>query len=316
MSAVTLFQDKQGHVQHPSVIHYAKLKRQGVIVSGHEDTFFIAIAVGFIDLILHKQLIQAARNPLLLIVLSLYREFFPQKESSSYGLKTPFERTATLIDRNRENIFILINKLSFVFRQMAVDEIAANPEQYRGLLQSVEDAIDLKRYRKPGVSLGQTAAVAMAKVLNMPIRIRETELDKKVFNCLKYNEAKLNMLNPGIELSLEARKQQYTVKVVKYNLFSRLMEVPNPIDDVTVTKALARPLPHHDKIAETLNRQDKILKQKYRNTVKKLQQALAEESIDRQQLIDFYIKNLGTVNADAVSKEYLKQTFDQYYFES
>lgn len=315
MSAVTMFQDKQGHVQHPSVVHYARLKRQAVDIVGFEDSFFIALAACFIDLVDHKQLSQSARGQLLSQILTLHYHLFPQQKVIKRGLETPFERIKTLIDSHKTTMFALVNSLAFTFRQMAVDEIMQNPIEYRGLVADANSEYDFNHWRQANIDLGQTAVVAMATVFAMPIRVRETQIDKPLFNGVKYNDTKVNMLNPGIDMVCDSRQAKYSAKVVNHKVFTQLASINNPIDEEVIKRAVARAIVPAEDVRTQLKQQDATLKGRYRQTMERLQQALADKVITREQLIDFYIKQVGNINSDKVCRDYINQVFDQYYFE-
>jgi len=313
MTSLHLFNNKAWEQSHPSVMHYAKLPKTKVQLESGEDSSMLAIAACFIDLIEHKQLSQPARNDILNTILTTYYSLFNNVPIKN-GLETAFERIRHLISFNKNSMNQLVANLAYTFRQLAIHEISQNPENYRGLLKDPKKLMDLSQLTVPGTSLGETGIVALAKVLSMPITVREIEKDKDLSRRVKHNEHKVNMLNPGIVLYLDTKTGIYSAAVVKGKLFTQYVE--QSISQDAIDKAESNFTPKQLEVKSKLHQQDAKMKKDYNTIVQRIRNALDNGAITQDALLELYVKNAGYVNEDIVSRNYLETVFDDYYFES
>lgn len=178
-----------------------------VNVGGNGDCGFRSVAAGFLDYFLANPRMS---SDLLNKVLTAHFKYFPAHRTMLPGLITPTERMQQLIKDVRMSE--LIPALAYTFRQLAVTEMCAHPELYRGAFVDRNEGTAPAEMRKATTWIDEVSILALANVLKMPIQVHVVEHAKPLPLCLAYNaDAK----EPPVVIKLEGNHYIPRVKAAE-----------------------------------------------------------------------------------------------------
>lgn len=182
-----------------------------VNVGGNGDCGFRSVAAGFLDNFIAQNRV---KNDVLAKVLKKHFQLFPSHCTHVAGLVTPSERMQMLLDKISTPE--LIPSLGFTLRQLAVDELVANPSKYRGAFTNINEGTSPESMRKENTWIDESAIAAIAQVLQTPIKVKVVQADRELPYSLNYNE---QGTNPKIVVQLQ--NKHYVPRVANVERFSK-----------------------------------------------------------------------------------------------
>jgi len=176
--------------------------RAMVNVGVNGDCGFRSVAAGLIDNFLtHSHL----NLELLSKVLIQHFSYFPQHRTILDGLIQANDLMKAMLETFSKPE--LIQTMAYTLRQLAVDEMNANPEKYVKAFIQNSTELSPESMRQSETWLDISSIKALANALNMPIEIRVVELGKELpIPPLNYPRTiKISATNPKVVIELEAR---------------------------------------------------------------------------------------------------------------
>lgn len=267
-----------------------------VNVGGDGDCGFRALAAGIIDNMLldqqmRKVLLRPRKNQKAISVLcEQYFKYFPE-QNTPRALATPEERFMQLI--RTKGMAEVVRKLAFVIRQVAVSEMVTYPEKYRGAYVSDSLTESYKgtspaAMREPHTYIDETAIAAAAEALDLNVKVRVVAPGKELPLTLNYGakEAKAQ------QVAIQLQNEHYIPEVVHVERFQNIANIPATAPLNAVMQE------HHDPeqsvIMERIKQDDARIIAEYDKQEARLQIMLSLEEITMQELLDIYVKGLGT----------------------
>ena len=247
-------------------------------VGGNGDCGFRAIAAGIIDNFLEQS--SHLRGDLLKKVLDAHFNYFPQQKTLMPGLVKPADRMAQLIRTTRMGE--LVQSLAYTLRQMAVDELCANPENYRGAFVTQHENTSPETMRQPTIWIDESSIAALSNALDLPVNVVLGDHYQTLRKRLRYNEA---AANPPVEIRLQG--EHYIPRLVHSDRFSLVKtqtdkvlqpHVSAGVDDPSLSDILA-------KIAA----EDKRLVLSFEATCNRLNFMVANGELSQDDLLSIYI---------------------------
>lgn len=255
-----------------------------VDVGGNGDCGFRAAAAGFIDNFISNKRI---KSELLNKVLFHHFGYFPDQRLVAPGLLTPAERMQQLI--KHVAMPELVKALAYTFRQLAVDELVANPAQYRGAFANRTEQTEPATMRKPSTWIDESAIAALAQALNLPIEVKVVERGKELPMRLQYNAM---ATKPGVSMQLQAG--HYIPFLTHAADFSGVkapsVNVTKPVEPVDTND---RNLPE---ILALIAEDDQRMLDSFDNTHHRLTAMVNAGELTKADLLAMYIK--GMANSD------------------
>lgn len=257
-------------------------------VGGNGDCGFRAVAAGIIDNF-SKHSRKMMQKGLLEKLLSAYYKYFPHHYSNMPGLNTYADKMDRLIKHISRGE--LIQTMAYALRQMAVTEMCANPEQYRGAFVDQNENTSPEEMRKPATWIDETSIAALSNALSMPIEVQVVERLKTLPMRRHYNYTESTKDVPPVVMKLEGN--HYMPKITPTALFVsartqgvRAIQPANlPDSDPTMPEILA-------KIAVEDERLIKSFEDRYRQ----LDGMVKAQELNLEKLLAIYIK--GMDNSD------------------
>lgn len=154
-----------------------------VDVEGPGDYGFRALAAALIELVLLHPLMEG-KDALLEVLVSRYEEFFQPCKTSIVGSPAS-QRWLQLLKRVPLSQFI--PDLGYVLRQIAVDELCANPAIYPDAFIAAKIPIAVSLMRKANALIDACAIAALSNRLCLPITINTIDGCMTLPKQLKYN---------------------------------------------------------------------------------------------------------------------------------
>ncbi|MBN9231936.1 MAG: hypothetical protein BGO90_11670 [Legionella sp. 40-6] len=176
---------------------------------------FHAFAVAFIDYVENGHPVQEAT---IKKILGRFYQYFPEYVRSGH-LSTPKERLSQLLHHARKAE--LVEHLAYVFRQVAVDELYAEPKNlaYREAFAELSPQTPKDFLRENTTPLPSCALKALAKQLNMPLILSYTESGKD----LRKYEASNSLNSPALKISIQSGRFYPAVRhVQEFNYVGQL----------------------------------------------------------------------------------------------
>lgn len=247
---------------------------------------FHALAVALLD---NLKNVPRGNDAPLKKILERFFAYYPQFKPQQAYL-TPTERMGMLISGPRKSE--TVECMSFVLRQLVVDEIYAHPLNYREAFDGLEETTSKDFLRQPTTILPVTVLNALANSLGITLTLAFTEHGKELRRRQVYTDSSVNTAK--IELAIQVQGDQY------------FPGVTNSADFVYVGRlAINRPIPAeniHDKtgtIADTVGliaADNTRLLQTYAQWRQNLLTMLAGKELTTARLISLYIAFLPSKN--------------------
>lgn len=255
-----------------------------VDVGGNGDCGFRAVAAGLIDNFLSHPHV---KGEWLNRLLTQHFKYFPEQRTTPAGLWTPAERMQQLLKHVRMGE--LLQTLAYTLRQMAVTEMCAHPELYRGAFVGQHENTAPADMRQATTWIDESSIAALAHAIDLPIKVRVVESGKTLPMNLCYNEAK-KAENPLIVIKLQ--QGHYVPRVHASERFKAVKDLPivRPLNPVIEN------LPQDPELSEILTHiaaEDKRLVKAFEDTHYRLMTMVAAGELNKEGLLAIYTKNMG-----------------------
>ena len=249
-----------------------------VDVGGTGDCGFRSVAAGFIDYFL----IQPSRlsDDLLARVLRNHFKYFPKHRASVASI-IPSESMEQLIRIHRMSE--LVQTFAYTLRQMTVDDLCAHPELYRGAFIQAHEETSPEKMRQATTWIDESSIAALSKTLEIPIDVVCGEVRKR----LRYNE---DLAKPSVVIRLQGA--HYMPCLIHHERFtlvqSQAIRLVQPQADAQ------RHDPSLSAILTKIAAEDKRLIKAFDATYHRLTFMLANQELDKDDLLAIYIKFIPT----------------------
>ena len=254
-----------------------------VDVGGNGDCGFRAVAAGIIDhFLMHPRLMN---NDFLKKILDLHFGYFPEHRTTMPGLVTAAERMLQLTKQLRMNT--LIQTLSYSLRQMAVNELCAHPDVYRGAFIHQNEHTTPEQMRKASTWIDESSIAALANALAMPIEVHVVERVKTLPMRLVYNATAKGA--PPVVIQLQSG--HYVPRVTLGERFTSVLSQPvrgllPVMDHVKQDQGMAD-------IFAIIALEDERLLKTFETTYKKLSTMVAAHEFGKNDLLDAYVTGIS-----------------------
>lgn len=249
------------------------------------DSMFRAFVMTLLD---SMQAHPKTNSDLLGAILTRHFTFFPEHRSSISGLLTAKERMQQLLQDVPQSK--LINTMAYTLRQMAIDEILANPTAYRPAFSGVALGLTEQLMRQPGTPLHQCALIALATVLAMPLEILETNTGQDLHRRYQHN-LRLEKTSTNPRLVVQKKEDQYFARVSHPELFNLKSHVLQNGSAVAQEGLSSQKLLH---AVALIKKDDARLQKQYTTLVNRLATMLQAGEITKADLIDAYSRSIPT----------------------
>ncbi len=261
--------------------------RIAVHVGGHGDCGFRSVAAGFIDnFLMHSHFSIDLLNK----VFSRHFVYFPQHRPQMSGLTTVSNMmTRLLADVSKTE---LIQTMAFTLRQLAVDEMVARPEKYRGAFIQAHEQTSPALMRDPTTKIDDSSLLALAYALDMPIEVRVVASGKELyFPSLNYPPGiKVSATKPKVVIELKAghyRPELLDPSAFKSDIYDTFSEVKptlgRPVADPELSEILLR-----------IEIEEQRLIAEFEGLRNNLNHMLKDGTLTKNKLLELYIKGMPT----------------------
>lgn len=283
----------------PAYSKVVKLQEPAFVdVGGRGDCGFRAIAAALIDKLLTKNNYPIHSRPravedLFKMLLARHFKLFPMKHAS--GLKTVTERVRDLVDSparmvdSPAKMAEFIDKLAYTLRQIAVDEMVAHPEDYRGAFVDNAEGTTPAEMRQQSTWIDETAIAALANALHVPITVKIVEPNKEI-PAMKYHGKEASQ---GVgEVVIQLQAQHYIPRVSQPERFQLVANQPVP--SLEPNHEQSKPDPEMPAILARIEAEDKRLLAEFDYYKSLLTNMVQYGNLNREQLISMYVKGMGS----------------------
>lgn len=288
MSTVRPVSTAAGFFNHkgPLVVANVEPPKFPVYVGHEADSGFRAVAAALIDSVLANP---QAHRALVARLLRRHHEYFPAPQPASPLLRAE-ERLITQT-RTLPALARLVRDMAYTLRQVAVDELCANPEYYREAFVGQHDKHLPALMRQSTTRLGDYAMAAMANGLHIPIAVREVSIGKDLPRLQYYGSVNREDDAFADMLCLQLQQNCYLASV-------RCPARFKPVGELRL--AVCQPNPHKissdpelSDIQNRISREDERLIKSFNQHVRRLSIMMAAGELVREQLLSTYIKSVG-----------------------
>ena len=256
-----------------------------VDVGGTGDCGFRAIAAGLLELYSTPTLIKG-RDALLKPLLNRHDALFP-KHANETQILTAIQRLQQL--KKRVSYPQLVIEIAFTLRQIAVDELCANPERYPGAFVGEHEGTSPVLMRKMETWIDESSIAALSNALHLPITIQVVDGSKSLAQELQYN---VDQSSHSIRIKLE--KGHY-VPYLRENALQKGPALPPAIISLKDEQAFDRSLPD---ILMMIKKDHLLIQEKFESIREALEAQLRLSSeqggLNKNDLLNIYIEGMRT----------------------
>lgn len=232
------------------------------------------------------------KDDILKKIIANYFHYFPQALPDEAYLTTPRERIRRLLNNPRTSE--LVERIAYVLRQLAVDELYTNPLNldYREIFLSLKKDTPLNYLRDVRTSLPLSIFNALAQALNISIILSFKELGKELRKCEQMGDS-----NCAVSLLIQVQDQQYYPAVKQKNEFTHVGKLKIAI---TPIKQAAEKQGDLEDIFNLITEANESLLHVFKQQRHKILCMVNANELSREQLIELYCSLLPeqTRNAD------------------
>lgn len=270
----------QGFFNHSDSL-LEKNKPAIIDVGGNGDCGFRSVAAGLIDQFLENP---QGNEAWVTTFLANHHHYFPEHRSNLPGL-TSIERMQQLIKDIR--MTDLLVAMAYTFRQMAVTEMVNHPESYRGAFVARNEGTTPANMRKQGTWIDESSIAALAKTLQIMIKVQVVERTKTLPLVLKYNHTELE--GPQVTMQLQHGHYKPVVAVPsRFTSSARIVREPQLAKDRLPQD------PDFSEILKKIAAEDKRLTESFENTHRRIMSAVMAGELTQKDLLACYIKAMPT----------------------
>ncbi|WP_064088252.1 OTU domain-containing protein [Legionella feeleii] len=188
-------------------------------------------------------------------------------------------------------------RLAYVLRQIAVDELCAHPEKYRGAFASFEDndqhanedrEATPERMRQETTWIDESAIAALANALKLPIEVHVVTKNKELPMRLQYNASS----DATPEVVMQLQNGHYIPRVSQPARFMNISEQQKNMGPLQpVTQSVQDP-PLSEILAK-IAAEDQRLLEEFENTVNQLTASVIAGEVTKEELLEIYVKGMA-----------------------
>jgi hypothetical protein len=226
-------------------------------------------------------------------ILERFYYHFP-KFISTQPYLTATERMSMLVNGNRKSE--IVECMAYVLQQMMIDEIYANPLQYKEVFADLPPTTTQASLRQPNVTIPVSALEAFTKVTGINLTLSIVEHEKELRKRIVFVG---NPNNPHSGIAIQANQGQYHPSVKNKPDFLYVGQLA-----ISMAKPVEKPCPQELTISEMVDRiseDDKRLRQIHRKWQQNLLNMLELNEITYDDLLTMYTNNLPSSQNMAVS---------------
>jgi hypothetical protein len=273
---------KAGFFEHrPLEIKQSRPSHTMVDLGGEGDCGFRSIAAGLID---NFHTVSKLDDKLLKKVLEQFYIYYPDYKSGK-GMLTPKDHF-NFLQQQLEPPELTV-ALAYVLRQMAVDEMLAHPELYRGAFSDKNEGTSPLSMREKSTWIDETSIAALAKVLDININVSVVGRNRELPLNLSYNPEAQTALKPAINIRLEG--QHYKAQLINGSYFRSFAE-RRP--RVIKAEEIERSDPSMEEILQRIEAEDRRMLEVYEQMKKALFSAIKNNEMTTKDLLNCYIKSV------------------------
>lgn len=257
-----------------------------VNVGGTGDCGFRSVAACLIDDFLFNR--RALNQKLFTELLARYFDYFPQAQP--FG-RTALERMENMV-RSPLAMAECTRRLAYVLRQIAVDELCENPENYRSAFitnNRLDEEITFEQRRKESTPIDESLIAALSNRLELPIEVQVVTATKELPLRLQYN------VSPGEKppVVMQLQHGHYISGVSQPARFKSIREQQvNMLPLQPVTSVLTQDPPLSEVLAR-IKAEDGRLLAKFNHTTHQLVAMVNAGEVSKDDLIAIYVKGLA-----------------------
>ena len=205
-----------------------------------------------------------------------------------------------------------ISDLAFTLRQVAVDEMKANPKNYpiiqaQGNLSAEDKETSLEIMSKQHTYIDEMAIAAVANALSVPVVVRVTESNKELFASRHYGpKENTSKQADAIEIRLQGR--HYQAMLAEPTYFADVINQPicTPPENFKPNLPSAK-----EQIAASLA-VDKKIASDFNKNFAYLDEKIKAGQLDKAKLIDIYIHGLSKFDNSGYLSGRIRQVGIEY----
>ncbi|WP_241480564.1 hypothetical protein [Legionella norrlandica] len=281
---------KAGFFKTKTEDHKSEIQHSFIGIGGEQ---FHALAVALVDYLNSSPRI---KDVTLKKILERFYFHYP-KYISNQPYITPSERMTMLIKGERKSE--IVECFAYVLRQLTVDEIYANPLNYREAFNGLDRDTPKSFLRQPSIVLPVSALRALAQATGINITVSFVEHGKELRKREIYSDDVVTTLKPGITIQIQHDNYFPAVRTKNKTDFAYVGQLavspPKPVES-TSPNANGTIADMVDLIATD----NKKLLQTYKQWVQNLSTMLQLGEITREKLISLYTKFLPSTNGSIV----------------
>jgi hypothetical protein len=261
-------------------------------VGGTGDCGFRAVAVCLMDDYLFKK--NLANQQILTHLLARYFEYFPHPQP--FGRSTK-ERLESMV-RSPLAMAECTRRLAYVLRQIAVDELCAHPEKYRGAFVSFEgndrnQGVDKETapecMRQETTWIDESAIAALSNALGqLPIEVQVAANNKELPMRLQYNVSS----NEPPAVVMQLQNGHYMPRVSQPSRFMNISEQQRNMGPLQPQLRVVTDLPL-SAILVKIAAEDQRLLEKFTHTVNQLTSSVLAGEVTKEELLEIYVKSMA-----------------------
>lgn len=228
--------------------------------------------------------------------------YFP-KYMNSQPYLTPSERLNLLLKNCRTTE--LMDSLAYVLRQMAVDEMEANPLNYRDVYAGFQDETPKNHLREPSTKLPRSCLHALADALGIMIHLSIVEQGKELGQKRVYST---DLHSPEtFEVTLQQQDDHYFPKIKDKAYFAYAGQLAlAPVKPAIQTGSMETIAEIRRLIAED----NKRLAIAFEQTKKTLRSMVDAGELSKEQMMGLYVEFLPTQYSSADSMDFMGSSAD------
>ncbi|VEH13882.1 OTU domain-containing protein [Legionella jordanis] len=248
-----------------------------VDVGGNGDCGPRAIAAAFIS----KALAENKNSPELQALLQRHFMYYPQHKAT-IRLATPMDSLRFII--RHFSMGELVDKLADTIRQVAVAEMNAHPERYRGAFIDDEGMpVSPAAMRLSTTWIDETFIAAAAEAIKNPITVQVVAKERELPLSLPY-QATGSQAKP---LVIQLQNKHYIPRVQEPARFQHI-RASYPAE----RRHVEENDPSMDEILQRIAEDERRILTEFESTKRRLMAAVDAGEIDKKQLLDIYISGL------------------------
>ncbi len=257
-----------------------------VDVGGQGDCGFRALAAAIIDKALSDKL---RSRELTKSLLQQHFNYFPEQQPLGHLLTSTDQ--IELMSKTPFSMAKLIQTMAYTLRQIAVDEIVAHPEIYRGAFFDKNETMPTtpSAMRLETTWIDETAIAAIANALNLPVQVKVVNKGKELPLQLQYGKTDTAGSLRGKPVIIQLQDNHYIPQVSQPERFEKVRTISvDPLQPASI----GNNDPEMEQILATIKAEDQRLLDEFEDTRTRLLAAVTAGEITQNGLLDIYVHGM------------------------